>query len=71
MGNIRKELNISNYETLEAMREVEQMRKNTSLGKSYTDVDEMMKDLLVHNLEISTHPAISTSAAVKKVNKKS
>lgn len=71
MGNIRKELNISNYETLEAMREVEQMRKNTSLGKSYTDVDEMMKDLIGHDSEISTYPAISTSPAVKKVNIKS
>lgn len=35
-----------NAETLEAIREVEEMRKNPSLGKSYTDVDEMMEDLL-------------------------
>lgn len=66
MNNIKKEQNVPNYETLKAMREVEQMQKNTSLGKSYTDADEMMKDLLGHNPEISTHPAISTSAAVKK-----
>lgn len=68
MGKLRKELDISNYETLEAMREVEQMRKNICLGKSYTDVDEMMTDLLGHNPEISTYPAISTSPAVKKAN---
>lgn len=35
-----------NSETLEAFREVEEMKKNPSVGKSYTDVDEMMKELL-------------------------
>ena len=35
-----------NEETLEAIEEVQQMKKNPSLGKSYTDVDEMMKELL-------------------------
>jgi len=35
-----------NAETLEALREVEEMKKNPSLGKSYTDVDAMMKELL-------------------------
>ena len=35
-----------NKETLEAIEEVQQMKKNPSLGKSYTDVDEMMKELL-------------------------
>ena len=34
-----------NKETLEAIKEVEQMKKNPSLGKSYTDVDEMMREL--------------------------
>ena len=29
-----------------AFKEVEEMKKNPSLGKSYTDVDEMMEDLL-------------------------
>lgn len=33
-------------ETLEAIREVEEMKKNPSLGKSYTDVDEMVGELL-------------------------
>ena len=37
---------IPNAETLEAMEEVEQMKKNPNIGKSYTDVDEMMRDLL-------------------------
>lgn len=37
---------VPNAETLEAIREVEQMKKDSSLGKSYTDVDEMMKELL-------------------------
>lgn len=35
-----------NEETLEAMREVERMKKDPSLGKTYTDVDAMMKELL-------------------------
>ena len=35
-----------NSETLSALREVEEMKKNPSLGKSYTDVDKMMEDLL-------------------------
>ena len=35
-----------NQETLEAIREVEQMKKNPENYKGYTDVDEMMKELL-------------------------
>lgn len=37
---------IPNLETREALEEVQQMKKNLSLGKSYMDVDEMMKELL-------------------------
>jgi len=36
-----------NEETKEAIEEVRQMKQNPSMGKSYTDVDEMMKELLV------------------------
>ena len=39
-------LDIPNEETLAAINEVQQMKKNPDLGKAYTDVDEMMKDLL-------------------------
>lgn len=35
-----------NEETLEAIEEVRQMKANSSLGKTYTDVDEMIKELL-------------------------
>ena len=35
-----------NAETLEAIAEVQKMKQNPTLGKTYTDVDEMMKDLL-------------------------
>lgn len=35
-----------NAETQEAIREVQQMKANPSLGKTYTDVDQMMEDLL-------------------------
>ena len=38
---------IPNAETIEAIEEVQAMKKNPSLGKSYTDVDQMMKELLV------------------------
>lgn len=35
-----------NTETLAAIEEVKRMKADPSLGKSYRDVDEMMKDLL-------------------------
>lgn len=37
---------IPNAETLEAIKEVEEMKKNPLIGKRYTDVDEMMEELL-------------------------
>lgn len=40
------QLEVPNAETVAALEEVEQMKKNLSLGKSYTNVDDMMKDLL-------------------------
>ena len=39
-------MDIPNAETIAALEEVEQMKKNPSLGKAYTDVDQMMKELL-------------------------
>ena len=33
-------------ETKEAIRKVKQMKADPTLGKTYTDVDEMMKELL-------------------------
>lgn len=35
-----------NEETKAAMREVEEMKLNPNLGKTYSDVDQMMEDLL-------------------------
>ena len=37
---------ISNSETISAINEMQQMKKNLSLGKAYTDVDKMMEELL-------------------------
>ena len=37
---------IPNAETIAAIEEVEAMIKDPTLGKAYTDVDEMMKELL-------------------------
>lgn len=37
---------VPNAETQEAIREVKQMKVDPTLGKTYTDVDEMMKELL-------------------------
>jgi len=37
---------IPNAETLEALEEVKRMKADPSLGKGYTDIDEMMKELL-------------------------
>lgn len=39
-------LHVPNSETIEAINEVKKMEKDPSIGKSYTDVDEMMKELL-------------------------
>lgn len=36
-----------NAETIAAIQEVEEMKKNPSLYKGYNDVDEMMRDLLL------------------------
>lgn len=35
-----------NEETLEAMEEVKQMKADPTMGKSYTDIDAMMEELL-------------------------
>ena len=37
---------IPNSETLEALKEVEHMKADKNVGKTYTDIDEMMKELL-------------------------
>ncbi len=39
-------VDVPNEETLEAIQEVQQMKNNPLMGKSYTDVDDMMKELL-------------------------
>jgi len=37
---------VPNAETLEALDEVRRMKRDSSLGKTYTDIDQMMKELL-------------------------
>ena len=37
---------LPNAETLRAIQEVEKMKANPSFGKTYDNVDDMMKDLL-------------------------
>lgn len=39
-------LDVPNVETMAALREVEEMKKNPSIGKSYSDIDQMMNELL-------------------------
>lgn len=39
-------INTPNAETIEAIKEVEEMKKNPAEYKAYSDVDEMMKELL-------------------------
>ena len=47
MSSATSNMNIRmDRETLEAIREVQEMKKDPSIGKSYTDVDEMMRELL-------------------------
>ncbi|MDO4285046.1 MAG: type II toxin-antitoxin system RelB/DinJ family antitoxin [Eubacteriales bacterium] len=38
--------NIPNTETVEAIREAERMKADPTLGKTYSDVDQMMEELL-------------------------
>ncbi len=45
-GNASALDEVPNEETLEAFSEVEEMKKNPDKYKGYTDVDEMMKELL-------------------------
>ena len=45
-----------NRETLAALREVEKMKRNPSLGKSFDDVDTMMEDLLKCNIQLNQPP---------------
>lgn len=37
---------VPNSETLAAIQEVQRMKQDPSLGKTYTDVDQMMQELL-------------------------
>lgn len=39
-------LNIPNSETKAAIEEVQKLKENPSMGKSYTDIDQMMEELL-------------------------
>jgi len=39
-------LDTPNADTLEALAEVQRMKKDLAVGKTYTDVDEMMMELL-------------------------
>ncbi|MCD8110821.1 MAG: type II toxin-antitoxin system RelB/DinJ family antitoxin [Clostridiales bacterium] len=38
--------NVPNAETIEAIKEVRQMKADPSLGKTYSDVDQMMEEIL-------------------------
>lgn len=39
-----------NAETIEAIKEVEAMKEDTSIGKTYESVDEMIDDLILEDL---------------------
>ena len=42
---------IPNKDTIDAIKEVEAMKKDNSIGKAYTDVDRMMEELLAWNIQ--------------------
>ncbi len=48
---IEKVEHIPNAETIAAIKEVEEMKKNPHLYKGYDDVDEMMRDILRWNTQ--------------------
>ena len=41
---------VPNAETIEAIKEVEAMKKDPSIGKTYESVDEMFDDLIMKDL---------------------
>lgn len=41
---------VPNAETIEAIKEVEAMKKGKSIGKTYKSVDEMFDDLIMKDL---------------------
>lgn len=43
---------IPNKETLEAFKEIEEMKRNPDKYKSYSDVNEMMKDILNWHIKL-------------------
>ena len=46
-------IDLTNEETQEALEEVQKMKLDPSIGKTYTDVDAMMDDLLRRSSESS------------------
>ena len=46
-------IDLPNEETQEALEEVQKMKLDLSIGKTYTDVDAMMEDLLRRSSESS------------------
>lgn len=51
MNNKNKTQNeVQNAETIEAIKEVETMKKDLSIGKTYESVDDMFDDLIMKDL---------------------
>lgn len=51
MNNKNKiENEVPNAETIEAIKEVEAMKKDPSIGKTYKSVDDMFDDLILEDL---------------------
>ena len=51
MNNKNKTQNeVPNAETIEAIKEVEAMKKDKTIGKTYKSVDEMFDDLIMKDL---------------------
>ena len=51
MNNKNKTQNeVPNAETIEAIKEVETMKKDPSIGKTYESVDDMFDDLIMKDL---------------------
>ncbi|UQK59065.1 hypothetical protein [Fenollaria massiliensis] len=51
MNNKNKTQNeVPNAETIEAIKEIEAMKKDPFIGKTYESVDEMIDDLIMEDL---------------------
>lgn len=67
--NDKTNYEVPNAETIEAIKEVEAMKKDPSIGKTYESVDEMIDDLILEDLINSGFEGEELLNEFKKIKK--